>query len=636
MTSVFISYSRRDKGIADYITAELRNRGAEVFIDYQKLVAGENFIGRIGSEIAKKDAVILLFSPNSANSKWVQWEIAWALNCDKKVIPLILEPAPIENFFFLAGTEQIDVTNWKLDGQIHEGIKRLSLSLGLPDQQIYDDRLPELLVQHSIVELEELQENEPSVTYNDLAELNKKALECQESDPEAAFFLYQQILEIDPNYDDGKAKRYIQNIQKRLKQARIHNLKAKTQTAIKEGKYSLAEQFCRSLLELDKKDLEAKKWLEQCRENSTCETVYQVAAEASKEGRKTVAINAMKGIQEQCPNFGDPLHILRGCPIESDFLDYIRKIHTIQGHDKQVYSIAFSPDSKILASASGDKTIRLWSMDTWQQIAKLEGHFSAVYSVAFSPNGKYLASCSNDHTVKLWDVQKYNNLTQHQEHEGFVSCVKFSPDGNMLASASSDQTIILWNLTTGQQFPKLIGHQDIVRCMAFSPDGTKMISGADDGEIILWDIKNARKLDVKEYKRPISSISYSPDGIKIAVFVFDGDQFYFLNSENLKPDDSSNTFIHQRGYFRGSETKTDEHIYSNNFDSQAIDFSSRGDLLSISSYGRDFMIINLTRKNYGYYESKTLDTFSKGAIFSPDGSLIASISAKGKVDIYGL
>jgi WD40 repeat protein len=78
--------------------------------------------------------------------------------------------------------------------------------------------------------------------------------------------------------------------------------------------------------------------------------------------------------------------------------------HLLQGHTHAVYCVAFSSDSKTLASASGDKTVKLWDLATGKERATLQGHTESVMSVAFSPDGKTLASASYDKTVKLWDV----------------------------------------------------------------------------------------------------------------------------------------------------------------------------------------------------------------------------------------
>ena len=77
---------------------------------------------------------------------------------------------------------------------------------------------------------------------------------------------------------------------------------------------------------------------------------------------------------------------------------------SLEGHTGDVYSVAWSPNGKTLASGSGDRTVKLWDVATGKLLASLRGHTGAVYTVAWSPDGKTLASGSDDRTVKLWDA----------------------------------------------------------------------------------------------------------------------------------------------------------------------------------------------------------------------------------------
>jgi hypothetical protein len=142
MTRIFISYSRRDRAVADYIGAELRNRGAEVFIDYQKLTGGENFVGRLGREIEASDYFVLLLSPRSVASRWVRDETGWALHCDKPIIPVMLEPASMSDFFFLTNVEQVDFKRWSVDGKVDGAVRKLAASLGLPAEPTHAEPVP--------------------------------------------------------------------------------------------------------------------------------------------------------------------------------------------------------------------------------------------------------------------------------------------------------------------------------------------------------------------------------------------------------------------------------------------------------------------------------------------------------------
>src|SRR5262249_40442279 len=152
-----------------------------------------------------------------------------------------------------------------------------------------------------------------------------------------------------------------------------------------------------------------------------------------------------------------------------------------------VHALAFSPDGKTLASASGDKTGKLWEVATGKVRETFQGHTPAdmvsseavypVMSVAVSPDGKSLASASYDKKVKLWDVATGKRAT-FRGHAQAVYGVAFSPNGKTLASASGDKTVMLWDVATGKARATLPGHTQAVLSVAFSPDGKTLASAS--------------------------------------------------------------------------------------------------------------------------------------------------------------
>jgi WD40 repeat protein len=182
-----------------------------------------------------------------------------------------------------------------------------------------------------------------------------------------------------------------------------------------------------------------------------------------------------------------------------------------------VASVAFSPDSMTLASASSDHTARLWSVAARREVALLRGHNGAVTSVAFSPDGKFLASGSTDKTVLLWDAQMGSEVRRFIGHEGAVTSVAFSPDGKFLASGSTDKTVLLWDAQTGLRIMLYAAHEGAVISVAFSPDGKFLASGGTDNTVLLGDLVTGKQiLHSLMHERALRSIAFSPDSKLLA------------------------------------------------------------------------------------------------------------------------
>lgn len=161
----------------------------------------------------------------------------------------------------------------------------------------------------------------------------------------------------------------------------------------------------------------------------------------------------------------------------------MRDLSTLKGHSHVVNSIAFSPDSNILASGSSDGTAKLWNVATSREIATLKVG-TAVTSVALSPNGKTLAFGSSDFTAKLWDIGERRELATFRGHTKDVTAVAFSPDGRIFVTGSWDATVKLWDTVTLQELGTIRADKNI-ESLAFTSDGMTLIA-VMDGLVRYW------------------------------------------------------------------------------------------------------------------------------------------------------
>ena len=232
------------------------------------------------------------------------------------------------------------------------------------------------------------------------------------------------------------------------------------------------------------------------------------------------------------------------------------------GRSRTLRSCEWSPNDRMIASASFDGTVVIWesqssSMTVWDQVATLEGHDSEVKSVSWSPDGRWLATCGRDKRVWIWELlggSEFECVSMLDGHTQDVKFVRWHPtSSSILISASYDDTLKVWTEDNDDWYCKetLQGHSSTVWGLTFDALGSKLISCSDDRSLLCWESDgnegsgvwriSAKLQDVHEF--PIYSVDWSHNNNYLAsaggdnvitLCSIDKDSLFFVQSRVLE------------------------------------------------------------------------------------------------------
>uniref|UniRef100_A0ACD5WZC0 Uncharacterized protein n=1 Tax=Avena sativa TaxID=4498 RepID=A0ACD5WZC0_AVESA len=200
----------------------------------------------------------------------------------------------------------------------------------------------------------------------------------------------------------------------------------------------------------------------------------------------------------------------------------ITKIATLKGHTERATDVAFSPVDNCLATASADKTAKLWNSDG-TLLMSFDGHLDRLARLAFHPSGKYLGTASFDKTWRLWDINTGTELLLQEGHSRSVYGVSFHPDGSLAASCGLDAHARVWDLRSGRLYCTLIGHVKPVLGVSFSPNGHLVATASEDNFCRIWDLRTRKMLySIPAHKSLISHVKFEPqEGYYLATSSYD-------------------------------------------------------------------------------------------------------------------
>ncbi|BAY95888.1 MULTISPECIES: AAA-like domain-containing protein [unclassified Tolypothrix] len=281
-------------------------------------------------------------------------------------------------------------------------------------------------------------------------------------------------------------------------------------------------------------------------------------------------------------------------------------LHNLKGHSGNVRSVAFSYDSKMIATASDDNTVKLWDING-KLIRNFQGHSGIVRDVSFSHNNKIIATASSDKTVKLWGIN--DKLIHTFEDNSSLGSVSFSSDDKIIATASADGTVKLWS-RDGKLLNSFKGHSNRIRNIIFNYDSTMIATASIDGTASLWDKNGQLRHTLKVYNETIHSVAFNHDSTIIATASTNG----------------TARLWNKKGQLLHTLKAHDASIYS-------IAFSADSKILATASKDNTTKLWSVLNENF-QISFPIQSSLIWNITFSPDGKKIASSNADGTATVW--
>jgi len=611
----FISYSHDDEEFGFWLHKELEKYKIPkklredypnlpktlypIFRDRYELNAGDDLGVEIPKALKKSDALIVVCSSNSANSKWVNKEIIEfkQLHGEDRIFPIIIngEPFAKESDKFDDSLECFpEALKYKIDSNGDLTNKKTSILASSTIEKEDGRELAKLKLIAGVL----------SVPFG---EFYRRDEEQKRRDRNKAIgvwsfvFILMAGLAVFSWIQRDKAEKEL--IQSNYNLGLF--LLEKAEKKIKEKDIATAHLYTYLALKKLDKNIDIKNNIAKARSIIASNPFYVPCAVSLRKHKNEILdidISSDNKILVSSSN-GDGLVRFWNMETQKELFNINDRNNT------HIQSIKFSPDNKLLALASGDN-ISLWDIKKRKKIYTLKGHTSTVNSIQFSPNGDFLASGSLDSSIRIWDIKNKKEISKLVNDRFSISSVKFI-DNNTLVSTSS-VNIELWDLkkmkliksisTTMDGFESIDISKDkkflalggrilkvkdlksnkiifqskrdiraMINSVKFSPNGKILASCSSRGNIELWNIKLRKKIAVLNgHTKSVNDVEFSKDGLTL-ISASDDKSIRFWDISNIEDSNFK---------FHGKTDGTND-----------MQFSKSGKQFASTSYGNNVIYL---------------------------------------------
>ncbi|MDJ0716374.1 MAG: TIR domain-containing protein [Prochloraceae cyanobacterium] len=513
---VFIAYSRGDSDFARRLNEALQRQGKNTWFDQEDINSGADYEEEIKTGIDSAANFLFIISPKSLESPYCVKEIEYARQQNKRIVTVLYKPVSAEKLHpALKKKQWLDFNQH--DGDFYANFSQLIRTLDTDREYVHNHNK----WLHKAKEWEKKEKT---------SDLLLRGLELSN----AREWLEQAKTENKKPAPTALQNEFICASEEAIQAADRAEKKRQKQKQFWQ-RFAIASLCVGLIAALFYQKQANKSRIEALRQNirSLSEYSQTLYFSDNKLDALKEALIAWQKLQQLSQKEQKQKALDRQVKVALRQAVYgVQESNRLEGHKDTVWSVAVSPDGKLIASGSGDNTVKLWNKNGSLK-EDLKGHQGTVYGVAFSPDGTLIASASADNTIKLWNNEgKF--LTTIRGHQNTVFAVAFNPNGKLLASASADGTARLWR--NDGTYLETIGENNQenpvqVFAIAFSRDGKYIATaGAVAGTnkmLRVWSIseKQDGNLTVKLLKSfpqntetdpdnsyNFTSVAFSPDG----------------------------------------------------------------------------------------------------------------------------